>query len=298
MRLDDQRSSSNVEDRRGGGGFGGGFGGGGGGFRFGQMSFGTIVLIVIFAVIFRINPLDLLAGGGMPQNAATESGQMGAPTDQTGQAMSKILGSTEDVWGRLFSEGKVPGAPSAYQAPTLVLFDGAVSSACGGATAAVGPFYCPADQKLYLDTAFFDELARRFNSPGDFAQAYVIAHEVGHHIQKLTGVSAQAEQARRAMGKTQYNQFSVRMELQADCYAGVWGHYAQEWKNQIEPGDIDEALAAANAIGDDALQKSAQGYAVPDSFTHGTSAQRVRWFRQGFDSGDARQCDTFRTSDL
>jgi predicted metalloprotease len=291
MRLDDQRPSSNVEDRRGRGG------GGGGGPMVGSLGFGGILLVVIFAVLFRVNPMDILAGGGLP-GATDQPGVSGAPADQTGDFSARVLGSTEDVWSQLFGQQKVPGAPALYTPPTLVLYDGQVSTGCGGGSAAMGPFYCPNDQKLYLDTSFFEELASRFNSPGDFAQAYVIAHEVGHHIQRLNGVSDKAMQAQRSMGKTQYNQFSVKMELQADCYAGVWGHYAQEWKNQIQAGDIDEALTAASAIGDDRLQKQSSGVVVPDSFTHGTSEQRVRWFRKGFDVGDPAQCDTFTARSL
>jgi predicted metalloprotease len=288
MRLDDQRGSSNVEDRRGRGG-----GGGGGAPMMGSMGIGGIVLV--FAVLFRVNPLDLISGVPV---ANDQPGVSGAPSDPVGEFSAKVLGSTEDVWAKLFSEQRVPGAPALYSPPTLVLYDGAVSTACGGGSSAMGPFYCPSDQKLYLDTSFFDELGRRFNSPGDFAQAYVIAHEVGHHIQRLNGVADKAQQAQRSMGKAQYNQFSVRMELQADCYAGVWGHYAQEWKNQIQAGDIDEALQAASAIGDDTLQKQSGGAVVPDSFTHGTSTQRVTWFRKGFDVGDPAQCDTFSARSL
>ncbi len=294
MRLDDQRKSDNIEDRRGMGGGGGGGFGGGFPIRLGNMSFGTIILLVIFAVLFRINPLDLLTGGA-GQVASTEAGKAGAPADQAGDFMSRVLGSTEDVWNARITE--VPGAPAAYVAPTLVLFEGSVNSGCGGASASMGPFYCPLDQKLYLDTSFFDELARRFGAPGDFAQAYVIAHEVGHHMQKLTGVSDKSMQAQRSMGKTQYNAYSVRVELQADCYAGVWGHDAAA-KGQIEPGDPEEAIKAATAIGDDTLQKAGQGRAVPDSFTHGTSEQRVRWFKKGFDGGDPKACDTFSAATL
>lgn len=293
MRLDDQQGSSNVEDRRGRGG-----GGGGGGFAVGHLSFGSIVLIAIFALLFRVNPLDMIQGGGMPGGASDQAGEMGAPTDATGQFSAKVLGSTENVWGKLFAEGKVPNGPAAYQAPTLVLYDGAVGTGCGSGSAAMGPFYCPLDQKLYLDTTFFNELQSRFQAPGDFAQAYVIAHEVGHHIQKLTGVSDNAMKAQQSMGKTEYNKFSVKMELQADCYAGVWGHYADVMSHQIEPGDIDEALKAATAIGDDTLQQQGQGRVVPDSFTHGSSDQRVRWFRMGFDNGDVAKCDTFRAPSL
>lgn len=292
MRLDNQRPSSNVEDRRGRGGGGGG----GGGPMLGGLGFGGIVLLLVFSVLFRVNPLDLI--GGMPGGMVSdEPGVSGAPSDATGNFTSRVLGSTEDVWSKLFADGKVSGAGSAYAEPTLVLYTGAVQSGCGQGSAQMGPFYCPLDSKLYLDTSFFDELASRFAAPGDFAQAYVIAHEIGHHVQKLNGTSDKAMQAQRTMGKTQYNAFSVKMELQADCYAGVWGHIAEQ-NGQIETGDIDEALKAATAIGDDRLQQQGQGYTVPDSFTHGTSEQRVRWFRRGFDGGDPAQCDTFNARSL
>ena len=294
MRLDDQKGSSNVEDRRGRGGGGGG--GGRGGFALGNLSFGTIVLLAVFAFVFRVNPLDMLSGGGLVA-PSDQAGQMGAPTDRIGEFTAKVLGSTETTWTQEFAQARVPGAPNVYAAPTLVLFDQAVSSGCGNASAAMGPFYCPLDQKLYLDTSFFNELSQRFGAPGDFAQAYVIAHEVGHHIQKLTGVTDKSMQAQKSMGKTEYNQFSVKMELQADCYAGVWGHNAGEM-NQLSPGDIEEALAAASAIGDDKLQQQSQGRVVPDSFTHGSAEQRMRWFRVGFDSGDPKTCDTFTASRL
>jgi predicted metalloprotease len=295
MRLDDQRRSSDVEDRRGQGGGGGGGFGGGLPFSLGHLSFGSIVLIVVFALLFQINPLDLLGGGGPV--ASNQAGKAGAPADKVGDFTSAVLGSTEDVWSAQFAAGKVPNAPAAYTHPTLVLFDGAVNSGCGGASASMGPFYCPLDQKLYLDTSFFNELSSKFGAPGDFAQAYVIAHEIGHHIQKLTGRSDKAMEAQRSLGKTQYNAYSVKMELQADCYAGVWGHDAAA-KGQVEPSDPDEALKAASQIGDDTLQKAGQGRIVPDSFTHGSSEQRVRWFRKGFDSGDPKQCDTFSAASL
>lgn len=295
MRLDDQRRSSNIEDRRGMGGGGGGGFGGGFPISFGNMSFGSLVLIVVFALLFQVNPLDMLGGGGPV--ASNEPGKEGAPSDQSGDFNAAVLGSTEDVWTRRFAAREVPGAPAQYAAPTLVLFDGAVQSGCGGASASMGPFYCPLDQKLYLDTSFFKELDTRFGAPGDFAHAYVIAHEVGHHIQKLTGVSDKAMQAQRSMGKTQYNAYSVRVELQADCYAGVWGHDAAA-AGRLEPGDPEEALRAATAIGDDTLQKAGQGRVVPDSFTHGSSEQRVRWFKKGFETGDPKQCDTFNAATL
>ncbi|MEK6246397.1 MAG: neutral zinc metallopeptidase, partial [Pseudomonadota bacterium] len=205
----------------------------------------------------------------------------GAPADEMGQFVSKVLGSTEAVWGKIFQQSK-----SQYRPPTLVLFDGQVRSACGMGQAAMGPFYCPGDEKLYIDLAFFRDLQTRFRAPGDFAQAYVIAHEVGHHVQKLTGAS-----------QVKSNQASVRMELQADCYAGVWGHHAGSMK-QLDSGDIAEALNAATAIGDDRLQKQTQGRVVPESFTHGSSEQRVRWFKRGMDSGRPKDCDTSSTSSL
>ena len=201
-----------------------------------------------------------------------------------------MLGSTEDVWGQIFQQ-----SGSTYTPPTLVLYSGAVRSACGMGQAAMGPFYCPNDQKLYLDLSFYDDLRRRFQAPGDFAQAYVIAHEVGHHVQNLTGTFQKMEAARGRVSQAEYN--SVRMELQADCYAGVWGHHAAG-KHLLDPGDIDEALTAATAIGDDRLQQQSQGYVVPDSFTHGSSAQRVRWFKRGMDSGRPKDCDTFSARSL
>jgi predicted metalloprotease len=197
------------------------------------------------------------------------------------------------VWGSLF---KQYGAT--YSDPTLVLFSGGTRSACGMGVSAMGPFYCPEDEKVYIDLSFYQELKNRFKAPGDFAQAYVIAHEIGHHVQKLLGIMDQVEAARQRMGKQQANALQVRVELQADCFAGIWANKAQEMKNIIEPGDIDDALRAASAIGDDRIQRQTQGYVVPDSFTHGSSEQRVRWFKRGYDSGDLNQCDTFNTKDL
>ena len=217
---------------------------------------------------------------------------MGAPTDETGQFVSKVLGSTEDVWTKIFQQSRTP-----YRAPTLVLYDGQVRSACGIAQSATGPFYCPDDEKLYLDLSFFRELQTRFRAPGDFAQAYVIAHEVGHHVQKLTGTFMQVEAARERGSRAQVNQTSVRLELQADCYAGVWGQHAG-MMNQLESGDVAEALNAATAIGDDRLQKQTQGRVVPESFTHGSSEQRLRWFKRGLDSGRPSDCDTFSATSL
>ena len=280
MELGDQRSSGNVEDRRGMGiGVGGGLGIGG-------------VVIALIAAFLGFDPSTVLNTVQQTAPADTREAPKGAPADPMGQFVSKVLGSTEDVWGQIFRESNRP-----YHPPTLVLYSGAVRSACGMGQAAMGPFYCPGDEKLYIDLAFYEDLKRRFNAPGDFAQAYVIAHEVGHHIQKLTGNFSKLEEARGRVSQSEYNRISVRMELQADCYAGIWGHYAAV-KNQLDPGDIEEALTAATAIGDDRLQKQTQGQVVPDSFTHGSSEQRVRWFKRGMDSGRVGDCDTFAARSL
>ena len=301
MRLDEMRESENIEDRTGMGPAGGGFPLGGG-MKLGG---GALILVVIVSLLFGVNPLTLIGGlesGSAPQTApATGYGTQAGPApgygpqrapssagaDPAKKLASRVLASTEDVWSAVF---KAMGGT--YQPPTLVLFPGRVRSACGIASEAAGPFYCPGDQKLYLDTSFFDELAQRFRAPGDFAQAYVIAHEVGHHVQKLTGTMDQVDAQRQRMGDRGGNALSVRLELQADCYAGVWGYFAQK-QNLLDPGDIEEGLTAAAAVGDDRIQKRAQGYVVPDSFTHGSSAQRQYWFKVGFDSGDLRKCNTF-----
>jgi predicted metalloprotease len=222
----------------------------------------------------------------------TREAPRGAPADEAGQFVSRVLGSTEDVWGRVFQQSNAQ-----YRAPTLVLFEGQVRSACGMAQAAMGPFYCPGDEKLYIDLSFFRDLQTRFRAPGDFAQAYVIAHEVGHHVQKLTGAFRRLEEAQGRVPKAEFNRISVRMELQADCYAGVWGHHAGNMK-QLDSGDIAEGLNAATAIGDDRLQKATQGRVVPESFTHGSSDQRMRWFKRGLDSGRPKDCDTFSAASL
>jgi predicted metalloprotease len=254
---------------------------------------GTIAIAVL-ALIFGVDPRQLLDGGQADNpSPATQTG--GAPNrqdDEMSRFVKRVLASTEDVWGETFRRNG-----STYRQPRLVLFTGEVNSACGTAGAAVGPFYCPGDEKVYIDLSFYDELRSRFRAPGDFAQAYVIAHEVGHHVQNLLGTSDKVSTLQRRGGESQANQLSVRLELQADCYAGVWGFSAQQ-RGILEAGDLEEALRAASAIGDDHLQKEAQGYAVPDSFTHGTSEQRTRWFRRGFDAGDMRQCDTFGTRSL
>ena len=277
MQLGDQEASSNVEDRRGIG-IGGGLGIGG-------------IAIAVVAYFLGFDPGTAInVAQQVTSQTETREAPKGAPRDETGQFVAKVLGSTETVWGRIFKESNAE-----YRPPTLVLFDGRVRSACGIAGSATGPFYCPGDEKLYIDLAFFRELQTRFRAPGDFAEAYVIAHEVGHHIQKLTGTMKKLEAARGAAAGAEGT--SVRMELQADCYAGVWGHYAGNMK-QLDPGEIAQALAAATAIGDDRLQKQSTGHVSPDSFTHGSSEQRVRWFKRGIDSGRPKDCDTFTTGSL
>ncbi len=278
MQLGDQQASGNVEDRRGMGMIGGGLGVG-----------GVVIALIAYFLGFDPGQVISVAEQVSPQRDAREAPK-GAPTDEMGQFVSKVLGSTEVVWGKIFQESK-----SQYRPPTLVLYDGQVRSTCGVAQAAVGPFYCAEDEKLYIDLAFFRDLQTRFRAPGDFAQAYVIAHEVGHHVQKLAGTFGQIEARRGSQAES--NRTSVRMELQADCYAGVWGYHAGAMK-QLESGDIAEALNAATAIGDDRLQKQTQGRVVPESFTHGSSEQRVRWFKRGLESGQPRDCNTFSASSL
>jgi predicted metalloprotease len=293
MRLGNMRPSNNVEDRRGSGG--GGFGlpviGGG---------IGTIVIAII-ALLFGVDPRALFNGGGSsastePQQApysapATPGAQGGAPTDSGADFVQRVLGSTEDVWSAYFQQK----LRSTYREPKLVLFSDYVQSACGNAQAASGPFYCPSDQKVYIDLSFYRELKDRFGAPGDFAQAYVVAHEVGHHVQNLLGIAERVHEAEaNARSRTEAAALSVRLELQADCFAGVWGHHAQQMKNILEPGDLEEALNAASAIGDDRLQKMSRGRVTPETFTHGSSQQRQQWFRRGFESGDIDQCDTFQ----
>lgn len=317
MQMDGDQSS-NIEDRRsddsmGGGGMGGGFpipmGGGGGGGLF-KGGFGLVAFVVI-AMIMGADPgaiLSDIAGGGggasyspapspAPRSAPSQSGpSASAPaSDAESQFVSRVLKSTEDVWGDIFRD-----LGRQYREPKLVLFRDATRTECGVGQAAMGPFYCPADQRVYLDLGFFDELARRFRAPGQFPQAYVIAHEIGHHVQKLLGISDKVQQMRQSMSRRDGNALSVRTELQADCFAGVWANRADKQRGgrMIDDKDVEQALAAATAIGDDALQRQAQGRVVPDSFTHGTSAQRARWFRMGLDSGDPKQCDTFRAQQL
>ena len=286
MRLDDQQESSNVEDRRGSGG---GFSMGGGK----GIGIGTIALALV-AMYFGVDPaLVMNIGQGMSQNAPAES-QPIPKDDPAANFVAKVLGSTEDTWGKIFQ-----ASGHEYPAPKLVLFSGQTPTACGSGQAAMGPFYCPGDNKVYIDLQFYQEMKTKFNAPGDFAQAYVIAHEVGHHIQNLMGTSDKVQQARQsARSEAQANQYSVRLELQADCYAGVWAHHADGANRILEAGDVEEAMTAAAAIGDDALQKQAQGYAVPDSFTHGTSQQRMHWFNQGLKLGDVNKCDTFSVASI
>jgi predicted metalloprotease len=293
MRWEDDRESSNVEDDRGQSFGGGGFGGGG--FNIGGLG-GVggglgLVIIVVLALVFGVDPRQLLSGRG-PTPAVERSEPQGPrPDDVDARFASVVLGYTEDTWSEIFKE---KGA--AYQPPKLVLYDEAHPTGCGAGQAAMGPFYCPADQRVYLDLSFFRELSGRFGAPGRFAEAYVIAHEVGHHVQNLTGVSEQAEAARRTGSRRTANQVSVRVELQADCYAGVWAQRTNRTQKFLDPGDVEQGLAAANAVGDDTLQKETQGRVMPDAFTHGTSEQRVRWFKRGFEAGDMDQCDTFQGS--
>ena len=288
MRLDDQRESDNLEDRRGGGG-GGGFG-----LPIGRGSFGigTILIALIGGYVLGVNPLTLLGLVDQVQHSVPQ--QQSAPAhrppadDEMARFVSKVLASTEDTWREIFrASGKQ------YQDPKLVLFSGATPTACGTGQSAMGPFYCPGDHKVYIDLSFYRDLKTRFKAPGEFAQAYVIAHEVGHHVQNLLGISSKVEAQRRRVGEADANALSVRLELQADCFAGVWGRHADSMKKILQPGELEQALTAAAAIGDDRLQQQSRGRIVPESFTHGSSAQRVRWFRAGFDSGDVNQCNTF-----
>ena len=326
MRLDNEKPSNNVEDRRGAGGGGGfGFPGGGGrginipmGGRGGGLSIKTIIFLAIIyfvlKLVFGIDLLQAINGGGLPvpggtdtqitvpsgSTKVTDAGDTGggtAGTDVTNDAgrdfVARVLGSTERVWGNVFKN-----MGSTYEQPKLVLFSDFVQSACGSAQSAMGPFYCPGDQKVYIDLSFYQDMKTKLGSPGDFAQAYVIAHEVGHHVQNLLGIADKVQQARSQSSAEEGNVLSVRMELQADCMAGIWAKEADATANILEAGDIEEALNAAAQIGDDRLQKKSQGYVVPESFTHGSSAQRVKWFKTGMAATDLRSCDTFGTDNL
>lgn len=292
MEWKGRRQSDNVEDRRGARGSLGSGGGSfripiGGGGRGGGLGIGGIVMILIVCWMTGINPLTLLDGGTESLGTQQSSGVAPQANDETTAFVRTVLAETEDTWTDVF---KANGAQ--YQEPSLVLFSGQVQSACGFASSASGPFYCPQDRKVYLDTAFFQQLDRQFDAEGDFAEAYVVAHEVGHHVQNLLGILPRFNEARQSMSVAEANRMSVRVELQADCFAGVWGKRTDQ-KGLLQGGDLEEALHAAQQIGDDTLQKRSQGYAVPESFNHGTSKQRVDWFKRGFERGDIKSCDTF-----
>jgi len=292
MRLDELPTSDRIEDRRGVPGGRAGLG------------IGTVVVLGLIGWALGIDPrlliggAEMISGGSQTQQGPASPGSTGAPSDEMGHFVSAILGSTEAEWTEIFARsGKT------YKPPTLVMFSGATESGCGGAKAAMGPFYCPIDQKVYLDTSFFQELQQRFGACDgskacQFSEAYVIAHEIGHHVQNLLGLLPKVQEAQKAMDKAEANSLQVRVELQADCLAGVWANHGQAKWQFIEPGDVDSALQTASAIGDDRLQRETQGYVVPDAFTHGTSAQRSRWFSTGLKSGEVASCDTFRTEGL
>ncbi|QDZ26715.1 neutral zinc metallopeptidase [Noviherbaspirillum sp. UKPF54] len=289
MRWEGNRESDNVEDRRdGGGGFGIGLGGG-------SLGIGTVVIAVVASLLFGVNPLSILSmlSGGSQQTAQVQSPQHAPANDQMTRFVRTVLADTEDTWTDLFRE-----QGRQYVDPRLVLYSGRTPTACGTGLTAVGPFYCPGDQKVYIDLSFYRLMQQRFNVSGEFAQAYVIAHEVGHHVQHLLGISDKVDSMRRRVSEAQANALSVRLELQADCFAGVWAYHANQTRHILEEGDVETALNAASAIGDDALQKQAQGYVVPDSFTHGSSAQRVRWFTRGIETGKMSACNTFEARQL
>lgn len=281
MRLNGP-GSDNIVDRRGGGGAGG------------KLAVGGVGTLVILAASYFLgfDPSFLLSQTS--QQPSGQAAQTSPADDKKAEFVSQVLGSTEEVWVKVFAEQK----QAAYKKPKLVMYTGSTRTACGNGSAAMGPFYCPADQQAYLDLSFFKELDRRFGAPGDFAQAYVIAHEIGHHIQTITGISNQVRAKQRGMSKAASNELSVRQELQADCFSGVWAHHADKMRGVLEEGDVEEALRAAAAIGDDAIQKRSQGYVVPDSFTHGTSQQRARWFTMGLRQGTMQSCDTFSARSL
>ena len=296
MKWEGNRQSDNVEDARSDGG------GGGGGFRIGGggrgIGIGTIVVALLGGWIFGINPLTILgaldggSGGLAPQVRQAPAARPPAD-DPMAAFVSTVLADTDDVWKAQFAR-----AGSAYQEPKLRLFRGSEPTACGQGDSAMGPFYCPGDQKVYIDLAFFDTMSQRLGAPGDFAQAYVIAHEVGHHVQNLLGITGKVDAMRGRVSEAEQNAMSVRVELQADCFAGVWAHDSQQSKGWLESGDVEEALNAATQIGDDNLQRQSRGTVVPESFTHGTSAQRVRWFQRGLQGGSLKQCNTFDNKPL
>lgn len=295
MKWDGRRESDNVEDLRDApsGRRGGGLGGGRG------LGLGGIVIALLASWAFGINPMTVLGlldgggGAGLPQPAETRSAPGTKPQDPAARFVAVVLADTEDVWGAYFAQRQ-----QRYEPPKLVLFRGRSETACGTGEAAMGPFYCPGDRKVYIDLSFNDTLRERLGAPGDFAQAYVIAHEVSHHLQNLLGISAKLDQARGRVSQREYNALSVRLELQADCLAGVWAHHSQRSAAWLEAGDIEEGLNAASKIGDDTLQRQSQGTVVPESFTHGSSAQRMRWFKRGLDGGELGACDTFKATQL
>jgi predicted metalloprotease len=291
MKWEGNRQSDNIEDRRGEPSGGGGRGVGGRG-----IGIGSIVIALIASYFLGINPMTVLGflsgGDGTPQSSAAPAHKPPAE-DRMATFVATVLADTEDVWTDVFTKGG-----SNYAKPALVIFDGKTPTACGQGESAMGPFYCPGDRKVYIDLAFYRTLKERLGAPGDFAQAYVIAHEVGHHVQNLLGISGKMDQMRQRVSKAEYNALSVRLELQADCFAGVWAHHAQSARQILEQGDVEEAMNAAAKIGDDALQRAGGGAVVPESFTHGTSAQRQRWFDTGLKNGSVKQCDTFSAKSL
>jgi predicted metalloprotease len=297
MKWEGNRESENVEDRRGDGSGGGG----GGGFGFGGRSIGigTIAIALVASYFFGVDPRTVIGvinggnGGPAPQASQQTPAHPPPADDREARFVSTVLADTEDTWGAIFRK-----AGQTYVKPKLVLFTGRTQTACGTGQTATGPFYCPGDQKVYIDLSFYRLMQQRFHVSGEFAQAYVIAHEVGHHVQNLMGIMNRVDQLRRRGSESQANALSVRVELQADCFAGVWAKNADRARSILESGDVETALNAATAIGDDALQKQAQGYVVPDSFTHGTSAQRVRWFKRGLESGQVSACNTFDSASL
>ncbi len=294
MDVEGRRESDNVEDRRGQGGMGGGGGRGIGGLGGGRLGIGGIVLALVASYFLGINPmtvLGILGGGGGPAPQVSQGPAQRPPKDdQMASFVSKVLADTEDVWGALFAQSNAK-----YPAPKLVLFRGATPTACGTGQSAMGPFYCPGDQKVYIDLAFYETMKNKLGAPGDFAQAYVIAHEVGHHIQHVMGISGKVDAMRGRISEKEQNALSVRLELQADCFAGIWSRGS---KLKLDKGDIEEALNAAAQIGDDTLQKKSQGYAQPETFTHGSSKQRMAWFTTGLQSGNLKACDTFSAKAL
>lgn len=297
MRWRGRRTSDNIVDRRGRGGFGGGLGGLGGGRRVrmpiggGKMGIGGIVIVLLLALVFGVDPAMLLGGGGAGFTVPQESTGPNRIDDEAEQFVAVVLADTEEVWSDLLAD-------QGYAEPKLVLFSGGTVSGCGTASAAAGPFYCPGDRQIYLDTDFFRVMDQRLGAEGDFANAYVIAHEVAHHVQNLLGILPEVNSARARAGEAEGNRLSVMVELQADCFSGVWARHAEERFGTLEPGDIEEALNAASQIGDDTLQRNAGRVVVPDSFQHGSSEQRVRWFSNGYESGDPNACDTFNASAL